>query len=214
MIPDENTSFRIVLKIKYYGGAEENTSNIFLLNGLSVGQWSEEFNSNSLGVFPVTLPQNLPVDQSYGIEAKAYGLSEQSGYYLISEDLTFLGAKNSGVPMVFGASNTTIVRPMSGPSLIIPGVGFLNESGKHKEYTVEMWLKIDSYTSDDTRIFGPVKSTDGLYVSGPFLKLKVGEYVGAHCVGEWSRPMLIHIMVNTVHHVPVRENSLRSLFWG
>lgn len=195
MIPDENTSFRIVLKIKYYGGAEENTSNIFLLNGLSVGQWSEEFNSNSLGVFPVTLPQNLPVDQSYGIEAKAYGLSEQSGYYLISEDLTFLGAKNSGVPMVFGASNTTIVRPMSGPSLIIPGVGFLNESGKHKEYTVEMWLKIDSYTSDDTRIFGPVKSTDGLYVSGPFLKLKVGEYVGAHCVGEWSRPMLIHIRV-------------------
>jgi hypothetical protein len=53
MIPNENTSFRLVIKIKYYGGAQDITSNIFLLNGLSVGQWSEEFNSNSLGISPI-----------------------------------------------------------------------------------------------------------------------------------------------------------------
>jgi hypothetical protein len=79
------------------------------------------------------------------------------------------------------------------PSFIFPGYGFLNESGRHNDYTLEVWLQADVNTTDAKRILGPIASTDGLYVKDSFLTLVIdGDFI-SHFVGEWYRPMLIHI---------------------
>jgi hypothetical protein len=81
------------------------------------------------------------------------------------------------------------------PSFIFPGYGFLNESGRHNDYTLEVWLQADVNTTDAKRILGPIASTDGLYVKDCFLTLVIdGDFV-SHFVGEWYRPMLIHIKI-------------------
>lgn len=106
-------------------------------------------------------------------------------------------ARNASIPMVYGASGVTILRPATSslPSLVVPGKGFLNESGRHKEYTVEFWAKINSSATTPKRIFGPIGSSDGLYVESGFLTFIIGKEFGSHFVGEWYRPMLIHIRV-------------------
>ena len=81
------------------------------------------------------------------------------------------------------------------PSLIVPGVGILNESGKFKQYTLETWLRINSYSNDRKRIIGPIASDDGIYVDGPSIGLKIGNEYSAYYVGEWTRPMLVHMRV-------------------
>jgi hypothetical protein len=43
------------------------------------------------------------------------------------------------------------------------------------------------------KIFGPISSDDGLYVEDGFLTLVIGNQFASHFVGEWFRPMLIHI---------------------
>lgn len=196
-IPNDNSFARIVIKVNYISGATSTEDYKFLINGVSAGQWSEEFNSSSLGVTPGggqnIISTSLGTDLQ-GIEASAYGLSENVGYYLITDNA--LVAKNSGVPMVYGASNVTILSPNGDlPSLMIPGLGFLNNLGKYKEYTFETWLRINSNSTVAKRIIGPIASTDGIYVDGPFISLKVGDNYGSHYIGEWVRPMLVHIKV-------------------
>jgi hypothetical protein len=186
-------NIKLVIKINY-SLLPATTSYEFLLNGLTFGQWAENFNSKSLGTDLINIPSNIAVTATKGLEAKAYGLQDLSGYYL--SDGTKMLAKNSGVPLVFGASNTTTLLPLdNSPSLIIPGCGFLNKSGQYKTQTVEMWMRINSDTFLSKRIFGPIASTDGLYVDGPFLTLKIGDSSSSHFVGEWFRPMLIHIRI-------------------
>lgn len=192
-IPVDNTTMRPVIKISYLSGATDESNYTFYVNGITVGQWSEEFNSVSLGITIANLPSTINTNVAHGLEAKAYGLQENSGYYLFDE--TSLCAKNSGIPLVFGSSNSTILLPNdnTNPSLLIPGQGFLNNVGKFKEYTAEMWMRINSDAQTPKRIFGPVGSEDGLYVNGPFITLKIDKNIGSYCVGEWARPMLIHI---------------------
>ena len=190
-IPSDNSTMRVVAKINYVGGALSVNDYKFLINGLSVGQWSEEFNSTSLGIEQTNLPSTIALPSSKVVEAKAYGIQESLGYYFIKDYA--LAAKNSGIPMVYGASNVTILSPRSGPSVIVPGNGFLNNSGKNRDYTFEAWLKISSDTTVEKRIFGPISSSDGIYVHGPLLILKVGDVFGSYFIGEWSRPMLVNI---------------------
>jgi hypothetical protein len=193
-IPLEDTTFNIVLKIRYLGGALSTDDYHFLINGITVGQWSEEFNSSSLGVTKQTLPSTISLETSNVIEAKSYGLAETPGYYFIKDNA--LLAKNSGIPLVYGSKGTTIISPnFEQPSLIIPGHGFLNEDGKFKEYTLEMWMRINSDSKDKKRICGPIKSDDGIYVDGPFITLKINNNYSSHYIGEWTRPMLVHIRI-------------------
>jgi hypothetical protein len=159
-----------------------------------LGQWSENFNTVSLGVTPVSIPSNIAVDQELGVEATVYGLAENSGYYLVSNNS--LMAKNAGIPLVFGSSNVTKLLPNGeAPSLILPGLGLLNELGKYKDYTLEFWLRTSCDSLTEKRIVGPIGSDDGIYVNGPFIMLKVGDYFGSHYVGQWERPMLIHFRI-------------------
>jgi hypothetical protein len=136
------------------------------------------------------------IDSIGGIEALAYGGKDLSGYYVVDNNILY--AKNTSIPMVYGASNVTKLtpHPLGKPSLIIPGLGFLNESGKNIEKTFEAWLRINSNATEPTRIFGPINSNDGLYVNGPFLTLKIDNNTISHYVSEWFRPMLIQIGVS------------------
>ena len=173
----------------------------YLINGLSFGQWSENFHYNSLGVIPelvstntvaneIAIPGTLKV-----LEAVPYGTSGVSGYYLAKDELY---ANNYGIPLVFGSSNVTKIYPniqstVPYPSVMFPGYGFLNEKGRFNEYTAEMWLRINTDSVEPHRIFGPIASNDGLYVEGGFLTLVLNNKYISHYVGEWMRPMLIHI---------------------
>jgi len=193
-IPNENTNLRAVIKIVTTDGGSSTSDYRFFINGVTVGQWSEEFNTVSLGVTPEAFPLNIALDtNSQVIPAAAYGISTDEGYYLVNDNA--LVAKNSSVPLVFGASSVTKLLPNTAgePSLIIPGKGFLNEIGRYKEYTVEFWARINSDASTPKRIFGPIIGTNGLYVEGGFLTLVIGDTFSSHFVGEWYRPMLINI---------------------
>jgi hypothetical protein len=191
-IPEDNTEFRIVIKINYIGGASSVDDYEFLINGITAGQWCEEFNSSSLGVEKVLLPSVIDLPESFAIEADAYGLQENKAYYMVKDNS--LMAKNTGIPLVYGASSLTKLLPNQDmPSLIVPGLGFLSEAGQYKEYTLEAWIRINSDSVAKKRVIGPIASTDGIYVEGPFIILKVGKNSGSYYVGEWTRPMLIHI---------------------
>jgi hypothetical protein len=193
-IPDEVANFRIVIKATTLAGGTAGDDYKIYINGISAGQWSEEFNVKSLGVTPVAFPNTIGIDtDKLVVPADAYGLSENSGYYFV--DKNFLVAKNTSLPLVFGASSVTKLFPNSDnePSLIVPGKGFLNESGRYKDYTVEFWARISCDSLTPKRIFGPISSSDGLYVEGGFLTLKIGNSFRSHFVGEWFRPLLINI---------------------
>ena len=193
-IPNENTNFKIIIKVSTQsGGATSNDYKIYF-NGITAGQWSEEFHKESLGITPESFPATIAIDTTDTvIPAAAYGVSDDTAYYLVKDSA--LLAKNTSIPLVFGASGVTkiIANTLSKPSLIFPGQGFLNKSGQYKEYTVEFWARIIADSPDPKRIFGPIASTDGLYVDSGFLTLVVGGKSKSHFVGEWFRPMLIHI---------------------
>jgi hypothetical protein len=187
-LPDNFDNLAFKIKIAYTVGAEPYE---VAVHGINAGQWAEEFYIESMGTIPAPLPESIPIS-SNGIPASAYGLEGANGYYLSNNNVLY--AKNSGLPLVYGAFNSTVIYPNAdAPSLIVPGYGVMNESGQYKDYTVEFWAKIQCNTFQQRRIFGPISSIDGLYVEGAFLKLKIGNQTGSHYVGEWDRPMLINI---------------------
>ena len=193
-IPDKVATFRIVIKIVTASGGATSSDYDFHINGISAGQWSEEFNATSLGTTVSTFPTDIAISQDYSVVADPYGLENVNGYYLASE--TSLFAKNTSIPLVYGASGVTkIIENPDKPSIVIPGQGFLNELGRYGEYTVEFWARINSDTSIPRRIFGPISSSDGLYVESGFITLKIGNSFRSHFVGEWYRPMLIDIRI-------------------
>lgn len=187
-LPDDLTNFRFIIEISFQS---TEIPYELAINGINAGQWSEEFHLESSGVYPQPLPSNIDID-SEGVEALAYGLEGASGYYLSRNNVLY--AKNSGLPLVYGAFNSTVILPnVNRPSLIVPGFGAMNESGKYKTFTVEFWAKIQSNSILPRRIFGPIASSDGIYVEGPFLKVRLGDVIGTHYVGTWDRPMLINL---------------------
>jgi hypothetical protein len=190
-IPDVNAQLRIVIKIKIFEGSNGPEENEFYFNGITLGQLNEEFNTSSFGIAQTTVPASISL---YGgadaVEAQAYGIAEDSAYYLAEGGLK---CKNSGIPLVYGASGVTKLEPTQGASLIIPGKGFLNKKGQYNDYTIEFWARINANASTPLKIFGPISSEDGLYIESGFLTLVIGDQFASHFVGEWSRPMLIHI---------------------
>jgi len=185
------------------------TNRLISLYNFSVGQWSEEYNSETTGAVPLYLnqisasnifqniiggiysssPQNIklvPID-TYSID------DTDNGYYLIENNKML--STNTKLPMVFGSGNITEIYHSNygNPSIIFPGKGFLHSLGKYKELTLEFWLKINPDIGTDFKILGQLASDDGLYVRNGFLKLKIGPYEKSYFVGKWYRPMLINI---------------------
>lgn len=187
-----NNQVRLLIRANVRPGGGAGDYN-FIVNGLSVGQWSETTSSKSLGV----VPNVTPLTGTRGIPATQYGFEENSGYYLVDFDDRLL-AKNYGIPMIYGSDNVTRIYPASvegDPSLIIPGYGFLNEVGRYQDYTFEFWLRINPITNQSLRIFGPVNSDYGIYVRDGTIALLVGNQIGTHAISEWFRPMIVHFIL-------------------
>jgi hypothetical protein len=184
----DNTEIKLLLRFSLKSGGEEEDYS-FIVNGINVGQWSENFSSQFSGV----IPTNNPIDL-LGIPARQYGIQEDSGFYIVENNS--LLAKNQGPPMVYGSKTSTKIyasEQAGHPSMIFPGKGFLNNSGKQNQYTFEFWLKIKPNTKQEKRIFGPIDSTDGIYVNEGFISLSIGNNFATHYVSQWYRPMLIHV---------------------
>lgn len=165
---------------------------IFSEHPIALWALDEEYSNGSSDAIVSNIKN---VDTFNAVKANAYGLDNVYGYYVGSSSNIFY-SKNAGIPMVYGASNVTSIfeNEVSGqPSLLLPGKGFLNSSGKFQDLTLEMWLRINCDSPDMHRIIGPVASSDGLYVENSFLILKIGNNVKSHFISEWDRPMLIDI---------------------
>lgn len=206
-IPADNFYFVVTAIAAHPEGVPGTITHAMYVDGVTVGQNSEEFNYESLGVSLSPASHNVAGMQSHTlIESPQYGIAGKSAYYVVQNG-TDLPIKNAGIPMVYGASNTTIMYDYnSQPMLLIPGYGVMNESGRNKEYTVEFWTRVRSRTTEPTRIMGPIASEDGIYVDGPFIRLKVGNSVISHYINNLFRPLLIHIKI--------LENSIALLING
>jgi hypothetical protein len=192
-IPENFSNLELIIEVYYI---DEGAPYEFVFNGITAGQWAEEFQLESLGVNLIDVPNTINILETKGIEAKLYGLSGSSGYYIA--DNNRLMARNTGMPLVYGAEHSTKILPKdNSPSLILPGFGFMSESGKNKKFTAEFWIKIQSRSVVLRKIFGPIASTDGIYADGPFVKLRIGNLVGSHFIREWDRPMLFDIRISS-----------------
>lgn len=189
-------SIKLVIQVNFddsSGG--DDSSRTLIMNGLSVGQGSETTCYASLGDIQIPLPESLGISGVNAISADQYGILSDNGYYLARNNS--LLAHNDGFPIIYGTDHSTKIYPSSVnlPSFVFPGKGILHEKGRNKQYTLEMWIKIDVSTNTARRIIGPLGSTDGIYVKEGFLTLVVGDQISSHCVSEWYRPMLIHLII-------------------
>jgi hypothetical protein len=181
------------------GGSFVPSEYSYVINGISMGQWSEGFTVESLGIeSPLALTESESdlFGAEYYVPGYQYGLGSLDAKYLISDNS--LLCKNTSVPMVYGSKSITRISPNSQnakPSLVIPGAAMLYDSGRYNEYTFETWLRIDVRSTESRRILGPVGSEHGLYVEGPFLRVRIGDSVGSYFVGEWYRPMLVDLRI-------------------
>ena len=80
----------------------------FIFNGISVGQWSEEYTSVSLGsaTEPAPVSSGLPLD---AVASYQYGILSDNAHYLVESGK--LLAKNTGIPMIFGSESITRLYP-------------------------------------------------------------------------------------------------------
>lgn len=186
----DSLSFFIRFYVNPGGGSGDYK---FIVHGLSVGQWSEIFASEDTGVYPQSLPTSIGIGSLTGIAADQYGPLSENAYYVC--DNGRLLAQNEGVPMVFGSKNSTRIYPNTNkPGLVFPGKGLLAERGRYQSFSLEFWLKIKPLTKHTRRIVGPIDSDYGIYVSEGFISLVVGNKIASHNIGEWYRPMLVHLI--------------------
>lgn len=204
--PNVNSNVQIVFKFLFSGGASPSV----IMNGLSVGQWSESTNNKTLGVIPQPITDtelaSLVSASATCVKTEAYGISQNDGYFLIEDNR--LLAVNSGVPMVFGSDNITRLNPSASgtPAAVFPGAGVLNNAGRYNSYTVEMWIRLENNSSETRRIWGPLASDHGLYIKRGYISLVIGNSIGSYFIAEWYRPMLVH--------VTLRENQASVLING
>ena len=193
LLVSQNVTFKMLIKITYKKSSTPLPTYTALLNGIALGQLAEEFTSASTGIAPQTIPASIALPTNLKVmPTSKYGVDSDYAYHIINDNL--LRAKNFGVPLVYGSSSSTTLLSNYGlPSLIVPGLGFLNNDGKYKDLTLELWLRVNSGTKTLTRIVGPIGSSDGLYVNDSFLTLKINDHVASHPVSEWGRPMLLDI---------------------
>ena len=208
--------------------ANEEESSLYF-NGLSVGQWSEPYNSvstgvpwNELNVLSASIASLVDFEDEIKVTyLDSYGYNDLDNGYVTSLNNSLL-AKLSGIPMVYGSSgnitlNKNVFQTVTSssayaeyitntgsttyltenqyknfPSLVFPGKGFLNQFGYNKTLTTEFWLRISPEVTTQTRIFGPLTSSDGIYIEKDFIKINVGKYTKSYFIGKWYRPMLVH----------------------
>jgi hypothetical protein len=166
----------------------------FIVNGITVGQWSENFTSDSLGASTIAAPVSASISID-ACSADQYGLLSDNAYYLVEENK--LLAQNQGIPMIYGSENVTRLYPSASanPSLIFPNKKMFTEEGRYKDYTLEAWIKLRPITKESKKIIGPLDTDDGIYVQEGFITLVINKKFVSHNVSEWYRPMLLHLVI-------------------
>jgi len=211
-------------------------SGTFLINGLSVGKYAQEFNKTSLGIDTDKIIDissfgaysNYPPYYqytgliNYGIKTDSYGFSNSPAYYIYDSSSKLLQAKVNMTPLVYGSKNSTMLSYTSKAAMLFPSFGFLTQSGKYNTYTLETWIKIndEGWASDSTyqdaeiKIIGPVSTNgstvdnrDGLYVAGNSLVFKIGNKKASYFIGYHNRVILLNI-VYTPNYVKVLINGV------
>lgn len=269
---DTEYDIKPIIKINYNESVvnDEENSSIFI-SGISVGQWSESFNSEDTGAVVTNVPTNIKnligeeyASLIYGVQLDPYGFNDSDSGYIIEYRKRLL-AETSGIPMVYGSKNNVSILPRKSeltfsefidggsfsstyleeidggsssssftesidggpsfvevtsptiPSIVFPGKGFLNQSGKFSNLTVEFWARINNESVSPIKIFGPLTSQDGIYVGGEFITVKVGKYIKSYFIGQWYRPMLVHfgqsaneifLMINGEKVISIQIDSL------
>lgn len=197
-LPEEVSFVRPIFGVSYL--ANQDNEYLFHINGIAMGYESEEFLATSLGVSPegvadISEITSVNFANQLGVPAFSYGLSDNEGYYFISDG--DLKAKNTGIPMVYGAQNVTRLYPNDSiPSAIFPSLGFMSKNQSKSEYTAEFWLRVATDKNASGKIFGPVDKNSGLFIDGDFIRLKVDNKVASYNISNWFRPMLIDVVVS------------------
>lgn len=168
----------------------------FIINGITVGQWSETTLSESLGAQQISAPASLSAEVfNKVVPSDQYGALSDNAYYIVESGK--LLAKNEGIPMVFGSENVTKIYPSldKTPSLVFPNKTMLSNEGRYKNLSLEFWLKIRPVTKESRRIVGPLDTDDGIYVTEGFITLVIGKKFISHNISEWYRPMIVHVVM-------------------
>jgi len=188
------TSISIFIIISFTSIPSSDTASVTMcMNGLSVGQGSETTCYDDPGTIATSLPSELNL--SY-LGVNAYGILSDSAYYIVKDNK--LLAKNDALPIIYGTDRSTKIISSDSygvPSLVFPGKGMLHENGRSKNYTLEMWIKINPSTSVSQKIIGPLDTRDGVYVKEGFITLVIDNEIASHFVSQWYRPMLLSISV-------------------
>jgi hypothetical protein len=198
---------KLVIQVDFSDSSSgDDSSRTLIMNGLSVGQNSEATCYSSLGSTAISIPSTIGISGVLGVSADQYGVLADNGYYIVRNNQIL--AHNDGFPIIYGTDHSTKVYPsnVNIPSFVFPGKGMLHEKGRNKQYSLEMWMKLDPSTNIAKRIIGPLDSNDGVYVKEGFLTLVVGDQIASHCVSEWYRPMLMHLII--------KENNIVMLING
>jgi hypothetical protein len=203
-----------------YIAIDSNYTGTFLINGLSVGKYAQEFNKTSLGINTDKIidissfgaysnypPYNTYTNLiNYGIKTDSYGFSNAPAYYIYDSSSKLLNAKINMTPLVYGSTNSTMLSGTSKTAMLFPSFGFLTASGKYNTYTFETWLKINdedwvgnsNFQDTEIKLIGPVSTNgsavdnrDGLYVVGNSILFKIANKKASYFMGYHNRIILI-----------------------
>lgn len=191
--------------------SENFTANLVFLNsgGMTIQSTSgTTIASSTTGWTRISVTATAPSETSFArlvVEKNASGTADRNHYV----DAVLFERSSSPSDYFDGSSqdtesidyvwsgtqnfSTSLANAINLPSLIVPGFGFLNEDGKNKRLTLEFWVRAMSSSFFPRRIVGPITGSDGLYINGNILSLKIGNNIASHHVSEWGRPMLIHL---------------------
>ena len=200
LLPESFDYITPFIKVHYFEETGASSEFEVLFNNTTVAQWSEEYLYKGRGIQGQEFNNQIIKDILPQVDFKvypldAYGFQDQDIAYAVIDNNKLL-AKNTNFSMIYGSNNlTSIEGPITNnlPSMLFPGKGFLNQSGKYKSLTAEFWLRINPNTNISHKIFGPIASKDGLYVDDEYLTLHIGKYSQSYFIGKWYRPMLIDI---------------------
>lgn len=183
----------------------------FLLGGISVGQGrgSKIILEDGTNSYQPSKASGL---QHYGGITQVVGIPEygfgRDTAYVVNRDNKLL-ASNTGIPMVYGDNTSTSVLASDGPSVIFPGKGFLHETGRNSELSLEMWIRLGYTDNVNRKIYGPLWSTDGLYLEGEHLCLHVGSNVVRYQLTGTDGPLLVDI-VATKQRITLMVNAVEA----
>lgn len=190
-IPKPSGLFSIVIKVKY--AALFQSLNL-AINGITLGQNCEEFVATSLGSRSAEIVNQYLDQNQYGelletVPIDQFGLGGLNGYYISYNNALPV---RPGIPLVFGERNSIKIDVgQNRPVTIFPGYGFLNSKNRYSSYTAEFWMRAKNLVSGYKKIFGPLRSNDGIYLDGQSIKLVIGSKEGSYFLPSPKSPMLI-----------------------